>query len=376
MSADEDRVEPDCVPGAPHPRETQSLIGQSAAEASFLEAATSQRLHHAWLITGPKGVGKATLAWRMASFLLSHEPELEEAGLFEPPPAPTSLEIDPASSIARRISALSEPRLFLLRRGFDDKGKPRRVITVDETRALKSFLALSAADGGRRVVVVDSVDEMNSNAANALLKLLEEPPDNTVLLLISHQPARLLPTIRSRCRTLRCVPLSPQDLTTAVANAGIEMTGDEIALAALSSGSPGVAIELLTGGGLDLYGSLARLVAKAPEMSRPEALAFAAQAKPNTAQTTLIIQLIDIFLSRLATHGAGSPAANEAAKGEAELFSRIAPDQHAARVWAQLHQELGTRTRHGIAVNLDPSALILDTVLDINKAARGILSAR
>ena len=206
--------EPDRIEGAPHPRETARLYGHEAAEAAFLDAAISGRLHHAWLITGPRGTGKATLAWRLARFLLA-TPPAGETGLFGAAPPPMSLDIDPEHPVARRMRALSEPGLFLLRRGANDKGdRLSAEIRVDEVRKLKGFFSLSATDGGRRVVIVDAADEMNTAAANAVLKLLEEPPRGAVLLLVSHQPNRLLPTIRSRCRELRLAPLAPDDLAT------------------------------------------------------------------------------------------------------------------------------------------------------------------
>ena len=185
--------EPDRVDGAPHPRDTTTLVGQSHAEAGFLKAYTSGRLHHGWLITGPRGVGKATLAWRIARFLLA-QPGDDAASIFgDATPAPTTLEVSPDHPVVRRMAALSEQRLFLLRRPWDEKSNRLKKETgVDEVRRLKSFFNLSATDGGRRVVIVDSADELTPNAANALLKLLEEPPTDATILLVSHQPSRLL----------------------------------------------------------------------------------------------------------------------------------------------------------------------------------------
>jgi len=171
------RPEPDRIEGAAHPRHTTHLVGQNAAEAAFLKAHAAKRLHHAWLLTGPRGVGKATLAWRVARFLLTSTP-----GDGDDNPAQT-LDIQSDHPVAIRIAALSEPRLFLLRRGWDEKTERlKTVITVDEVRRLKGFFSLTAADGGRRVVIVDAADEMNNSAANALLKVLEEPPDGAVFL--------------------------------------------------------------------------------------------------------------------------------------------------------------------------------------------------
>jgi len=251
--------EPDRIEGAPHPRETQVLIGQGTAEAEFLDAFNSGRLHHAWLLTGALGVGKATLAWKIARFLLA-TPEAEEAGLFgDAPPAPATLAIPDDHPVARRLVAGSEGRIFVLRRAWDeDKKKLKTVITVDEVRRLRNFLHLSAADGGRRVVIVDPADEMNPNAANALLKMLEEPPAGVVFLLVSHRPSGLLPTIRSRCRELRLTTLGPQDLAAAVAAAGGDQ-GDSGALAALAAGSVGEAIRLTNLDGIETYRALVGL---------------------------------------------------------------------------------------------------------------------
>ena len=220
--------EADRAPGAPHPRETLRLFGQDKAETAFLDAFNSGRQHHAWLLTGPKGVGKATLAWRIARFLLA-TPASDADALFAAP-APTSLDIPPDHPVAHHIHAMAEPRLFLLRRPWDAKsGKLKTVITVDETRKLHPFFGMSAVDGGRRVVIVDAADDMNTSAANALLKMLEEPPAGATLLLVSHQPSRLLPTIRSRCRTLSMATLGPEDMHQALAQADTDI-GDSTGL--------------------------------------------------------------------------------------------------------------------------------------------------
>ncbi len=372
MTDPEDRPEPDRAEGAPHPRETPRLLGQEAAEQAFLDAYRSGRLHHAWLITGPRGVGKATLAWRIARFLLAEEPA--EAGLFgEAPPSPTSLDLPDDHPITRRTAALSEPRLCLIRRGWDDKNKRLRgEITVDESRKLKSFLSLSAADGGRRVIIVDSVDEMNTSAANALLKILEEPPPRTTLLLVSHQPARLLPTIRSRCRELRCASLGPAPLAEALAATGTEVPANSEALAELSSGSPGAALELMNYDGLSTYAEIVDLLSKVPAVDRARAIRLSEGARMNDPKTLLLVRLIETFLARLSATGAGRPPAREAAPDEARTLERLAPSLATAQGWADLHETLGTRARRGLAVNLDPSALILDMVLTINDTASAL----
>jgi DNA polymerase-3 subunit delta' len=368
--ADAEIPEADSIEGAPHPRATSVLLGQGSAEATFLQAFNTDRLHHGWLITGPRGVGKATLAWRLARFLLA-SPE-DDGGMFAAPP-PETLDIPDNHPVARRIAALSEPRLFLLRRAYDEKkAKLQDVISVDEVRKMKSFFTLSAADGGRRVAIIDAVDEMNPAAANALLKLLEEPPKSVTMFLISHQPARLLPTIRSRCRELRLGPLSAQDLSDALTMASGEvMPDDRIALAELAGGSVGEAFRMTNLEGLALYARLVKLMATLPRLDRVQALAFAeaGAGRGAEAQFDLIVTLLDLFLARLARAGTCGTTPPEAAPGEAALIARLAPNPWAAREWASLAQTLGLRARRGKAVNLDPAALLMDMLLQIDEAA-------
>ena len=367
---DDSLPEADRIDGLPHPREASAVIGQEAAEAAFLEAYGSGSLHHAWLLTGPRGVGKATLAWRIARFLLA-TPPTDDGGLFGAPEAPTSLDIDPDHPVARRLMAGSEGRFLHLRRTYDDKGKRmRQAITVDEARGLKSFFALSAADGGRRVVLVDAADDMNVSAANAILKVLEEPPEGVVFLLISHQPGRLLPTIRSRCRVLRCETLAPEDIARALPEDASETTSPE-ALGELAAGSVGDAAQLSQREGLATYAEIVSLLGQAPSIDRSRALKLAESAagRQDEERFDLLVRLIDQFLARLAKTGAGRPPIVEAAPGEAQVLTKLAATPEAARHWADLQQSLGARVRRGRAVNLDPAALILDMVLRINQAA-------
>ncbi|HOZ32105.1 MAG TPA: DNA polymerase III subunit delta' [Tabrizicola sp.] len=368
--------EPDRLEGAPHPRETGVLYGHAAQESDILQAFNSSRLHHAWMLTGPKGVGKATLAWRAARFLLA-TPE-DDGGMFAAP-APDTLDIPAENPVSRRMLQLAEPRNFLLRRGPNDKETAlSQVISVDEVRKMKSFFALSAADGGRRTAIIDSLDEMNTAAANALLKLLEEPPANVTLFLIAHQPAKLLPTIRSRCRELRLTPLTPQDLAEALTQAGGDIAPeDRTALAELSGGSVGEAFRLTNLDGLKLYTALTRLFSTLPRMDRPQALALADLAAARGAAETfdLLVTLIDLFLARMARRGATGQTPPEAAPHEGQLLQRLSPNPTAARSWADLAQTLSSRARRGKAVNLDPAALLMDMLLKVDETA-GSLAQR
>lgn len=369
-----DFPEPDRIEGAPHPRETAHLFGHEAAQAEFLASYTAGRLHHGWMITGPRGLGKATLAWRLARFLLATP--ADDGGMFAPPP-PTSLDIPDDHPVARRLAALSEPRLYLLRRGLNDKDtQPSQEILVKEVRKLKEYFALSAADGGRRVAIVDSADELNTNAANALLKLLEEPPAGVTFFLIAHQPSALLPTIRSRCRELRLSALHPDEMAAALAQAGTKVA-DPQAMAELAGGSVGEAIRIAQLDGLELYGDLIGLFAELPRMDRRKLLAISeiGAGKGNEARFDLAVTLLDLALARLSRAGTLGQLPPEATPGEAATIARLSPDPWAARAWADLAQSLSARARRGKAVNLDPAALLMDMFLQIEQTA-ATLAAR
>lgn len=356
--------------GAPHPRHGARLHGHAAAEATFLAAVTSGRLPHAWLITGPAGIGKASFAWRAARFLLTAPPP-GDGGLLGDAAPPATLDSPADHPVAARLAALSEPGLCLLRRPWDDKTKRLKTqLTVDEVRQLKSFFAMSAGGNGRRVVIVDSADELNPSAANALLKELEEPPKDAVLFLISHRPSGLLPTIRSRCRTLRLSPLAPEDLARALADAGHPPDGDAGALTELAQGSVGAAIGLMQNDGLALYADLIALLESLPRMDRGRALRLSdATAGKATDRFDLTLTLLDTALTRLARTGATGLTPPEITRGEAAILARLSPDAHAARAWADLAATLTAKARRGRAVNLDPASLVFDMFLDIDRMA-------
>jgi DNA polymerase-3 subunit delta' len=218
-------IETDREPSTSHPRETFAFFGHEQEEQALADGLRSGRMHHAWLLAGTKGLGKATLAYRFARAALG----ARKAG-------GRPLDVDPEDIVARRITALSHPDLFVLRRGLNDRGKARREITVDDARELGHFFSLAPSEGGMRVAIIDAVDDLNRNAANAILKTLEEPPARSVLLLVCHAPGAILPTIRSRCRRLALRPQSDDVVRTAMgANA------DETIIT-LAKGRPGRAI--------------------------------------------------------------------------------------------------------------------------------------
>lgn len=355
--SDDALIETDRVPGCPHPRMAGRVIGHDAAVAEIVAANRASRLHHGWLISGPRGTGKATLAWAMAKWLLSGA---ESDDLTIPSDLP----------ILHRVMALSEPRLHLLRRSVDERsGRVRQEITVDDVRQLHGFFHLSAAEGGRRIAIIDAAEDMNIAAANALLKLLEEPPRQALILMVTHQPGRLLPTIRSRCRELRLQALHPDAMARILTDLGV--SEDAMRLSALSGGSAGEAMRLARQGGLELYDRLLALMADFPRLDRSAALALAeaAGASPGADGDPfdLMLTLLDRLLSRAARTGLHRPPDPVAAAAEPAVLTRMAPDERAARRWAVAQAELTARARAGRAVNLDPSALVLDMLIGLAK---------
>lgn len=368
LAADTDALpEADRLDDFPHPRETRALYGLEAAEAVFAEALTSDRMHHAWLLAGPAGVGKATLAYRVARAALAQP---EERDLFG-----QGLAIEPQSRTDRQVCALSHPSLFVLRRLYDPKTKRfPQIIPIDEVRRLKSFLSLSSGDEGRRVVIVDTADELNLNAANALLKSLEEPPGRTIFLLITSAPGRLLATIRSRCRVIGLAPLSDLNLKRAASEAlttagkTIPEAHDWDKLVPLAEGSAGRALTLLEGGGLALQSRIDQILGSLPKLDLRAVHALADELQPlaQDRKFQLFMDLLQGALGRLISAAASA----QGAERDLALARRlIAPERLAT--FADLWETLAREKAETVALNLDRKSLILGTFARLEAASRG-----
>lgn len=352
----------------PHPRDNAELLGHEAAEAELLAAHADGRLAHAWLIGGPRGVGKATLAYRFARYVLK-QGRAGGRDLFGG--APTSLAVPPEDPVFHRVAAGGHADLMTLERGLNERGRLRSVIVVEQTRALGGFFALTSAEGGWRVAVIDSVDEMNAESANALLKVLEEPPARSLLLLVAHAPSRLLPTIRSRCRRLTLRPL-PEMLVAEILGRRPELAeAERLALARLAEGSPGRALALASQGGLSLYEELVRLLGALPGLPPLEmhALSDRLARRDQEAAYRTWVDLLGLWLGRLVRAGVGRPEA-EATAGEAELAARLLA-LAGPRRWAEAWEEIGRLAGRADAVNLDRKQTVLSALLALEKAARG-----
>jgi DNA polymerase-3 subunit delta' len=310
------------------PRETADLFGHAEAERTLLTSYQSGRVPHAWLIAGEPGIGKATLAYRFARFVLAH-PDPAAAAV----QTATSLAVDPDNPVARRIAVQAQGDLLVLERVINEQtGKLYTVIRVDDVRRTVSFFGSTAGEGGWRIAIVDAVDDLQREGANALLKVLEEPPERTLLLLISHSPGRELPTIRSRCRRLLLRPLADDDVVRAlVAATGHDATDPGVReAAAASGGSVARALSLLGGAALALRQRVLDLLGQLPEPD-PRALHALGDAMGGTDPQTLatFMDLVNGWLSdRLA--GGSRPLADMARVAETwERVNRNARDVEA-----------------------------------------------
>lgn len=343
MSTDPDTgsdVQPGCLP----PRERYDLFGHEAAEQAFAKAWQSGRLHHAWMITGPRGVGKASFAWRAARRVLGAAP-MEEGG---------PLGSSPQDPVCKLLEAQANPDLLLLRRPWDDKRKRWRAeITVEEARRAPHFFEMSSgAKGGWRVCIVDSADEMNTNAANALLKTLEEPPKRGVLFLVTHTPGRLPATIRSRCRRLDLRAPSVEATAEWLAGISDAGAGDALAASRLAAGAPGRALSLHVSGGVGLARDVEAIVEKGRSACEPEMRRLADRVSTKAGE-----DLRGLFYEALA--GAlRNQARRRAANGED------------VTAWLTAWRELGSLVRDAEALYLDPKQSALAALSLARDAAR------
>lgn len=308
-----DTAEADQLEGAPHPRETKNLYGHADAETAILSAWAQGRLPHAVLIGGPEGIGKATLAYRIARFVLANT-----TGRANEPP--TSLSIPEDHPVSRQMQAMAHPDLLVLRRLMNEETKkPRTEIRVDDVRRTVSFFGSTSAYGGYRVCIVDSAEELNRNGANALLKVLEEPPPLSLLIIVSHSPGRLLPTIRSRCRKLVLRPLNEPDVRKALQDVAAEnpdLPQDQIGEAAKASGgSVRHALELLLGESLEVRNLTAGLLQRLPAVDADGLHTLSDRIRRNE-ELTIFAETVGDWLADAAT-AAGEPPARLARLAEA-----------------------------------------------------------
>lgn len=316
-----------------HPRDRFDLIPDAAAEEAFLDALNRGRLHHAWLLCGVEGSGKATFAYRAARRLLGTAADTTRGPLGAAPHDP----------ISRLVSAQAHPDLLVLERAVEN-GKQKKAISVDQARELPEFFAKSPSQARHRVAIIDAADDLNINAANALLKVLEEPPESGVLFLVTHAPGRLLATIRSRCRRLSFPIWAPNRLETLVRNRTGADPEDARLAADMAGGSPGAALDLASGAMREVD-ALARSWVEGPAVDRAEQLAIADGFRGAEGQARF-----EALMDRLI------------AAVKARALS--APGGQGAR-WAELWTRLSDLPDRTAAINLDRGDVLAGALADI-----------
>lgn len=338
--------------GLAHPRQQHQLFGHDAVLQQVLATFQSGRIPHAWLLTGPKGIGKATLAYRMARSILSNRMDC--------------LEIDAEDPIARRIMLGSHADLLVVETAEDSS-----VINVEQAREVGQFLRLMPSESDYRVVIIDSVDDMNVNAANAILKLLEEPPKNTVLLLVSHAPGRLLPTIRSRCRQLALAPLDHTAFTQVMQQVAPEISQSELEqLALIADYSVGRAAQLHALEGVELYKTLLSILQAFPQFNTVSLHAFAEQvaSKSNPELWPTATYLLQWFLLRLIRYQGNPTDISEAVAGEQQLMAKCL-EQSSLDKWFEVWEKTAELVQQTDRLNLDKKQTMINLINSFKVAA-------
>ena len=351
MSRDsQETVEPDGLEGAPHPREQFAFFGHQDGEGAFLKGLRSGRLHHAWLIGGAQGIGKATLAYRVARTVLdprkSRDPHID------------SLDVAPDAAASRQVAALSHPNLSVLRRAAaTDKKAASSTIPVDAVRRALGMFGSTAADGGYRVCIVDSAEDLTISSANALLKVIEEPPPRSLFLIVSHAPQRVLPTIRSRCRRLLLRPLEDRDIRAAIASLGSPWSGipgDTVEQALrYGEGSIRRTLELLDADKVSFIGQVTRLLDGLPKTDTKQVFALAEALSKRDADDSyeLALETVQRWVSERLHERAGLGA------------SRLAP-------LVEVCEKIARTAREIDVFNLDRRPFILTLFDDLADAVR------
>ena len=334
----------------PHPRTTVVLFGQERAEQTLLAAYRSGRMPHAVLLSGPKGIGKATLAYRLTRFMLRHPnpqaPAVQQA---------RTLGTDMEDSIARQVTAGSHPDLVTL------EAQEGGAIPVDAVRRAVRFFGTTAGEGGWRIAVVDAAEDLNANAANALLKALEEPPKRALFLLVSHAAGRLPSTIRSRCVAVALQSLRPETLAAAAAALGRgfpERAEDRALVAALGEGSVARSLAIADAG-LPVYRRLKAVLDRLPAFDRLAVHAVADEIAAGDASFALGTDLLRSWMR-------GSLRLTATGRGESAAFSRL-PGRLAR--WAEVWEKVEDSLRLADTFNLDRRHAVLSIFRALAEAA-------
>ncbi|MBM3517484.1 MAG: DNA polymerase III subunit delta' [Alphaproteobacteria bacterium] len=338
-------------------------MGHQAAERLLHGAAAEGRLAHAWLISGPRGIGKATLAYRFARHLL--------AGGHRRAP---DLTLAPEDPVFRQVAVGSHPDLLTIERARDAKsGRLSGEIVVEHARRIPAFFARTAAQGGWRVAIVDAADDLNDKAATAVLKIVEEPPQRGLILLIAHSAGRILPTIRSRCRLLRLQPLAQAIVEDILGlHHGGQSEAERATVAELAQGSAGRALEISAAGGGALYAELIGLVSQLRKLETLPLLRFGERmARPSNEPTYQVVrELLPLWLARLVRTGAGDLPAREIVPGEMAVLCQLGTGGGLDR-WVEVWEKIADLFAQADDLNLDKKQVLIAALVALASTARG-----
>ena len=335
---------PGILDGAIAPAQNTRLFGHAEAEAFLAHAYRSGKVHHAILIEGPEGIGKATLAFRFANHILSHP---------DPAEAPDSMaDPDPASAVSRQIASGASHNILHLSRPVDEKtGRVKQAITVDEVRRAGKFFSQTSGTGNWRIVIVDPADDLNRNAANAILKILEEPPKRSLFLVLSHAPGKLLPTIRSRCLPLKLEALDDAAMAAALRHLGLPVEGEAAArVLAAARGSVSEALKLVNYGGMDIIAAFDDVLNAQGPAARKTMHKLADVLSGKDSET-----IYAFFLSHVGEHITGRARA-----------AALAGDLVTADRFARLSASITERVNVSLAYNLDRKQTVLTILEDVS----------
>ena len=371
----------DKIAGAPHPMLANEIIGHSSQKLSFLSSFASNRLPQCWLLAGDMGIGKASFAWLIAKFLLTTKYQPADLKIDLSKTNINSILEPQSGSTLNRIISGSEQRVYVVRRGYNEKRKAFfKNISIEDVRKLQSYCSLSIADGGKRIIIIDTADDLNKSSSNALLKLLEEPPKNTVFLLISHQPNLLLPTIKSRCQKLSFSNLDQTDLGAVLTAIGCKIEpSDEVSLSVLSKGSAGAACRLINSNCINLYRDILNIASSLPNLNTNKILQLSqnyfAKAKPSEFE--IFIEMMQHFFSRLCKTGVmQKPVLPSVTDNEAKIMKSLCPNLKSARLWSEAANISLAKLNKGYLLNIDIESLILDAFIYLEECYQTIYRTR
>lgn len=364
----------EATPEIASPRDTPELFGHDDAEQQLLDAVAGGRLPHAWLISGPEGIGKATLAFRFARYLLANPADASVAagGLFAAEDVPVdgtgSMHMDPDEPIFHRVSSGGHGDLMTVERQLNDSGKLSLQIRIDDVREAIDFAHMTSSEGGYKVIIVDGAELMNRSSENAFLKILEEPPADTVILMVSHNPGRLLPTTRSRCRKLSLKPLAPELVVSMLMQQLPDTSEDDAKeLARLSDGSIGRALRLASGDGLSIYRDTVKILGELPSPDVKKVQALAAKLAKAGADDAYRcgIDLFRWWLSRIVLASSrGAEADRGLNPDEKEIASRAAATAMLP-IWLKRLDDAESLIRSADTLNLDRKQVVQSLFLSL-----------